>query len=73
MHALLTLGTCARVVLCVSVCVCLSVTELAATYLVCMSKMRHHRVPYRLLKIICIVWPSLKMFCSGVGMICLPR
>ena len=43
---------------------CLSVTMLAATYLVCMSKVRHHRVPYRFLKI-CIVWPLLKMFCSG--------
>ena len=46
------------------VCVCLSVTALAATYLVCMSKVRHHRVPCRLLKI-CIVWTSLKMFCLG--------
>ena len=47
------------------VCVCVSVTTaLAATYLVCMSKVRHHRVPCRLLKI-CTVWTSLKMFCSG--------
>ena len=45
-------------------CVCLFVTALATTYLVCMSKVRDHRVPCRLLKI-CIVWPSLKMFCSG--------
>ena len=44
--------------------VCLSVTALAATYLVCMSKLRHHRVPCRLLKL-CIVWISLKIFCSG--------
>ena len=53
------------VVLCVSVCVCvcLSVTALAATYLVCMSKLRHHRVPCRLLKV-CIMWISLKIFCS---------
>ena len=43
---------------------CLSVTTLAATDLVCMSKVRHYRVPCRLLKI-CIVWPSLKMFCLG--------
>ena len=32
----------------------MSVTALAATYLVCMSKVRHHRTPCRLLKI-CIV------------------
>ena len=43
------------VVVCVCVSVYLSVTVLAATYHVCMSKMRHHRVPSRLLKI-CIVW-----------------
>ena len=46
---------------CVRVCVCLSVTMLAATYLVCMFKVRHHRVPCRLLKV-CIVWTLLKMF-----------
>ena len=72
MHSL-TLGACARgtvVVLCVCVCVCvcvsvcLSVTALAATYLVCMSKLRHHRVPCRLLKVF-IAWISLKIFCSG--------
>ena len=39
------------VVFCVCVCLCLSITALAATYLVRMSKMRHHRVPCRLLKI----------------------
>ena len=49
---------------CVCVCVCVCVTALAAKYFVCMSKVRHHRVPCRLLKI-CIVWTSLKMFCSG--------
>ena len=48
-------------------CVCMSVTALAATYLVCMSKVRHHGVPCRLLKN-CIVWISLKMFSSG-GMV----
>ena len=50
----------------VSVCVCVyvSVTALAATYLVCVSKVRHHRVPCRLLKI-CIVWTLLEMFCLG--------
>ena len=46
------------VVLCV--CVCLSVTALAATYLVCTSKLRHHRVPCGLLKL-WIVWISLKI------------
>ena len=48
----------------VCVSVCLSVTALAATYLVCMSKLRHHRVPCRLLKVF-IAWISLKIFCSG--------
>ena len=49
-----------------SVCVsmCLSVTALAATYLVDMSKVRHYTVSCRLLKI-CILWTSLKMFHSG--------
>ena len=49
---------------CVCVSVCLSVTAPAATYLVCMSKLRHHRVPCRLLKVF-IAWISLKIFCSG--------
>ena len=48
----------------VCVCVCLSVTALAATYLVCMSKLRHYRVPCRFLKVF-IAWISLKIFCSG--------
>ena len=48
----------------VSVCVYASVTVLAATYLICVSKVRHRRVPCRLLKI-CIVWTLLKMFCLG--------
>ena len=67
---LLTLGVCVRgtvVVLCgvcVCVCVCLSVTALAATYLICMSKVRRHRVPCRLIKL-CIVWILLKIFYSG--------
>ena len=52
------------VCVCVCVSVCLSVTALAATYLVCMSKLRHHRVPCRLLKVF-IAWISLKIFCSG--------
>ena len=41
------------VVLCV--CVCLSVTELAATYLVCKSKVRCYKVPYDISNL-CIVW-----------------
>ena len=45
-------------------CVCVSDTSLAATYLVYMSKVRRYTVSSRLLKI-CIVWTSLKMFCSG--------
>ena len=49
---------------CVCLSVCLSVTALVATYLVCMSKLRHHRVPCRLLKV-CIMWISLKIFCLG--------
>ena len=52
------------VCVCVCLSVCLSVTALAATYLVCMSKLRHHRVPCRLLKVF-IAWISLKIFCSG--------
>ena len=47
----------------VCVLVCLSVTTLVATYLVYMSKVRRHIVSCRFLKI-CIVWTSLKMFCS---------
>ena len=42
----------------------LSATVLAATYLVCMSKVEHHQVLCRLLDID-IVWTSLKMFCLG--------
>ena len=65
--ALLTLGACARgtvVVLCVCPCVCLLATAPTATYLVYTSKVRRYWVSYRLLKI-CIVWTSLKSFCSG--------
>ena len=49
--ALLTLGACARVtvvvlcVLCVCVSVCLSVTTLTATYLVCDSKLQCYTCP----------------------------
>ena len=51
---------------CVYVCVCVSVCyhAIATTYLVCMSRVRHHSVPCRLLKIY-IVWTLLKMFCLG--------
>ena len=42
----------------------MSVTALAATYLVYMSKVRRFTVSCRLLKI-CIVWTSLKTFLSG--------
>ena len=45
-------------------CVCVSVTTLAATYVVYMSKARRHTVSCRLLKV-CIVWTLLKMFRSG--------
>ena len=48
----------------VCLCVCLSVTTLAATYLVYMFKVRRYTVSCRLLKT-CIVWASLKMFHSG--------
>ena len=46
------------VCVCVCVSVCLSVTVLAATYLVYMSKVRQHTVS-------CIVWTSLKTFPLG--------
>ena len=42
----------------------MSLTVLAATYLVYMSKVWRYTVSCRLLKI-CIVWTSLKTFCSG--------
>ena len=42
----------------------MSVTVLAATYLVYESKTRWHTVSCRLLKV-CIVWTSLKSFCLG--------
>ena len=59
------------VVLCV--CVYLSVTALTATYLICLSKMRRHRIPCRLLKIF-VVWTLLQMFFfRRYGLICLPR
>ena len=51
---------CRRVIV-LGLCVCPSVTALAATYLVCRFKVR---VLCSLLKI-CAMWTSLKMFCSG--------
>ena len=48
-----------------SVCVCLSVTMLAATHLVFTSKVRCLRVPYGIFQI-CNVWLLLKMLCSKV-------
>ena len=49
----------------VILCVCVSVTVLAATYLVVyVSKVRQYTVSRRLLKIY-IMWTLLKMFCSG--------
>ena len=60
----LTLGACTRgtvVVLCVS----LSVTILAATYLIYTSKVRGHRILYGIFKIL-IVWLLLKMLHSKV-------
>jgi hypothetical protein len=68
---LLNLGACACTrVMAVVLCVCLSVTTLAATYYtpcLFMSKMRHHGDPCdcRLLKMIWIVRTSPKIFYSG--------
>ena len=59
---LLTLGTCARVTV-VILCICVSVTTLTATYLVCESKVQFYKVPYSVPNA-CIVYISLKMLCS---------
>ena len=48
-----------------SVCVCLSVTMLAATYPVYTSQVRCHRVVYGIFKI-SVVWLLLKMLRSNV-------
>ena len=53
------------VVVCVCVCKCLSVTMLAATYLVFTSKMRRLRVLYGVFPIFNL-WILLKMLCSKV-------
>ena len=66
---LLTLGACAArvTVVSLSVCVsiCLSVTVLTATYLICKAKVRYHRVLYGVLQI-CNVWTLLKKLRSKV-------
>ena len=45
--------------------VCVSIIKLAATYLVCDSKMQVCKVPYGVPNA-CIVWILLKMLCSPV-------
>ena len=52
---------------CVSVylCICVSVTKLAATYLVCGSKVQLCKVPYDVPNT-CIAWISLKTLCPPV-------
>ena len=45
--------------------VCLSVTTLAATYLVCKSKVQYCKVPYGIPNA-CIVWIPLRTLCSLV-------
>ena len=50
----------------------LSVTTLAATYLICVSKVRHRRVPYRFKDLYCVDFAENILF--GIyGMIYLPR
>ena len=56
---------CVCVCVCVCVSVCLSVTTLAATYLVYTSQVRCHRVVYGVFKIL-VVWLSLKTLRSKV-------
>ena len=48
------------------VCVCVSVTVLAATYLVYKSQVRCYKVPYCVSNV-CIVWILLKMVRSRVS------
>ena len=55
---------------CVYVCVCLSVTMLTATYLICESKMRCYKVPYGLPEgMICVDFSKNALFAS-FGVIC---
>ena len=63
-HYLLTLGACARVTV-VVLCVCLSVTTLAATYLVYGSRLLRYKVPYGVPNA-WFVWISQKTICSPV-------
>ena len=49
----------------VILCVCVSVTMLAATYLVYTSQVRFRRVLYGIFKVL-VVWLSLKMLRSRV-------
>ena len=68
MHLLLIIKpwrACAAGIVVVSLCVCLSVTALTATYLVCKAKVRYHMVLYGVLQI-CNVWLSLKTLLSKV-------
>ena len=53
------------VCVCVCVSLCVSVTALAATYLVYKSQVRCYKVPYGVVNV-CIVWILLKMLCSKV-------
>ena len=74
-HFIGTLGVRVTVV---SLCVCLSVTTLTATYIVCKAEVRYHNmVLYGVLQI-CNVWLSLKTLLSKVMALfayhcCLPR
>ena len=51
--------------LCVYVCICVSITKLAVTYLVYTLKTRCHYASHGIFKI-CIVWILLKTLCSKV-------
>ena len=48
-----------------SLCLCVSITKLAATYLVCKSKLRCYRIPYGVPNA-CIEWIPLKTLCLPV-------
>ena len=49
--------------------VCLSVTKIAATYLVCKFKLRYYTIPYGIPNA-CIVWIPLKTLFTCFGIIC---
>ena len=65
------LCVCVCVCVCVCLSVCLSVTKLAATYLVCESKVRRHKDPYgvRSKRMICVDFAENALFAS-FGVIC---